>query len=708
MSDVGELSLSAVRHKRAQSPSGLAPERATIRAHERRGPVPPIAPVAQNESNKTVRRSILPFDPRRLAMALKLRRRWLAGAAAGFAVVAFCVGYFKSNYTVRLTLIGREAATAFAAGPEGEAYRPRLLTPQTLVSLMGSPELLRRVAAKVRPSLPPDNLPSRAEVAPVRETDLVALTVAGKDRTALVDLANVYASEAVQLGKELQTADASRLEAFYRAKLSALDGELKQVSDELVQFQKEARLMDPDAERQTYIKQLGDIVARADNARIEAEMADLQVTAMQAELAQQSPIAQKLQAARSKLTDLFARYTEAHPFVETQRKEIAGLEKQLAAAGTEPLSAPKFNDNSLGGALYLRLVELQTRKLTLQKETQELARLRGTLQEKMTGLSEKTLRYANLKAQVEGLQKSRALLAHRQREVQLYTDNAEGYYRVFTPATINDVDASARWRAGFLAALGGLLIGVLGAGLVITGREISDGRLKTVVDVERATGLPVLATLGDLDKMSQKEKASWAFRAWTALSGQLNASPNHGLVCGIISSTSGEGRSTWINLLANAARQRGLQAYTVATQATQPTPEPPAPTADEGLAGLAQTAGVCLAATRPDLPASVTSLSPPAAHIPLPGSIWNLERRKEWQSALTNWRAMDNLVLFIELPPASVPEAVLLAENLPQVIWLADSGKADARATRQHLETLRHAKCRLVGAVLNHEAGPVF
>jgi len=96
------------------------------------------------------------------------------------------------------------------------------------------------------------------------------------------------------------------------------------------------------------------------------------------------------------------------------------------------------------------------------------------------------------------------------------------------------------------------------------------------------------------------------------------------------------------------------------------------------------------------------------AHIPLPGKVWDLAHRKEWQDSLAQLRRMDNLVLLVELPPASMPEAVLLAESLPQLIWLADSGKASVRETRQQLQTLRHAKCRLVGAVLNHEPKPIF
>src|SRR6185369_2284597 len=50
-----------------------------------------------------------------------------------------------------------------------------------------------------------------------------------------------------------------------------------------------------------------------------------------------------------------------------------------------------------------------------------------------------------------------------------------------------------------------------------------------------------------------------------------------------------------------------------------------------------------------------------------------------------------------------VPEAVLLGSNLPNLVWLADSGKADAGETRDQLNTLRDARCNLVGAVLNRE-----
>ncbi len=657
-------------------------------------------------------------DPWRILAALQQRSRFLFGVAGVAALGAGVFGYLQSNYNVRVMLIAREANPARTASTESEAYRPHQLTSPTLVTLMQSPDLLRRAAANVQPPVSANSLQGRVAVEQVLNTDLVALTVAGKNRQSLVDLANLLANQAVALGRELQVAEADQMNRFCRDKLAALDEQLQQVNAELINFQNTEKLADPDAEKQGYIKQLGDVMARADNARIDVELMDLQVATFQNELAQQNPIAQKLEAARSKLTDLMANYTEIHPTVQRQRTLMAELEKQLPAAGQSTLAAARYSENPQVSAMYARVVDLQTRKATAQKELSELTKLHDSLLSKVTGLSEKSLRYATIKAQFDGLQKSRGLLAYRQREAQLYQENSQGYYRAVTPATLKDVDSLSRWLAALVAGSVGLLLGGLGAGLVIAGQEIADRRLKTAVDVQRATGLPVLAALGDLNQMSAAEKDAWAFRTWTAIAGQLNASPNHGIVCGFISSGAGEGRSTWIELLVGAAKQRGLQVMTIATRPgedTLPAMDLPPNVVEPDFCRTGEHGGdhkETAPTDQTELSFSRTLAVAPtptlAAHIPLPGKVWDLARRKEWQNTLAQMRRMDNLVLLVELPPASVPEAVLLAESLPQVIWLADSGRASGRDTREQLQTLRHAKCRLVGAVLNHEPKPCF
>jgi len=147
-------------------------------------------------------------DPWRILAALKRHCRLIFGVAGAAALGAGVFGYLQSSYNVRVTLIARETNPALAATPETEGYRPRQLTAATLVNLMQSPELLRRGAAKAQPPVSADSLQGRVAVEPVPNTDLVALTVTGKNRQSLVDLANLLANQAVALGRELQMAEA--------------------------------------------------------------------------------------------------------------------------------------------------------------------------------------------------------------------------------------------------------------------------------------------------------------------------------------------------------------------------------------------------------------------------------------------------------------------------------------------------------------------
>ncbi|MGH8527458.1 MAG: hypothetical protein ACREXY_25595, partial [Gammaproteobacteria bacterium] len=249
-------------------------------------------------------------------------------------------------------------------------------------------------------------------------------------------------------------------------------------------------------------------------------------------------------------------------------------------------------------------------------------------------------------------------------------------------------------------------------------------------DLKRVTKLPVIATLGNLDKMHPTTQSGWAFRTWTALQSRLSLSPNHGLVCGFTSSGGGQGRSTWIRLLAKAASQCGFRVLTIATLPSPPfmqedhkeEREPKAngePTANGEPKPNGKPNGSPLErspfGTEPSMavmnnvlitPGQVTEKltgdhAEPQVHIPLPGWVWSLERRKQWQGALKQWRNIENIVILVELPPACDPEAVLLAENIPNIVWLADSSKADATDSREQLQTLRDARCNLVGSVMN-------
>ncbi|MDE3084132.1 MAG: polysaccharide biosynthesis/export family protein, partial [Verrucomicrobiota bacterium] len=289
-------------------------------------------------------------------------------------------------------------------------------------------------------------------------------------------------------------------------------------------------------------------------------------------------------------------------------------------------------------------------------------------------------------------------LVSRQRTIQPFKISPPGYFRILLPAAADQAVADHPWiKIGLCSLLFGMLGIIIATGEIVL-RELMDSRLKTGADLMRVTRLPLLATLGNLRRMSAGAQETWAFRTWIALQHRLGLLSEYGLICGLTSSRPGEGRSTWLRLLGQAASQRGFRVLTITAP---PTVETEAASGDND-----STEALVLSA-----PVQVTEkfIGPDAqsiVKISLPGWVWTLERRKQLQAALDLWRQIDNIAILVELPPASFPETVLLAEILPNIIWLAESGRPDAAATREQIQTLQNAHCHLVGAMLNRTPRP--
>ena len=99
-----------------------------------------------------------------------------------------------------------------------------------------------------------------------------------------------------------------------------------------------------------------------------------------------------------------------------------------------------------------------------------------------------------------------------------------------------------------------------------------------------------------------------------------------------------------------------------------------------------------------------------SSHIELPGLVWDLDRRIQFQNELEQWKSVSRSVILVDLPPACrCRKRCCWPKIYPQLIWLVDAGKSHARRNpRLHLETLRHARCKLMGAVLNREPEPLI
>jgi protein involved in polysaccharide export with SLBB domain/capsular polysaccharide biosynthesis protein len=590
------------------------------------------------------------------------RWRWLAvgavlGCVAAWAAANKVVG---PKFTASAQLLRYETP-----GVSDLFKQDAPMSSETFAGLIRAPDLLRRVGEKAVPPIPPEIFSKQVKVDPDSESDLVNVSLAAGTPLQAVELLNIYLTDSVQYLRDLQA------QAVRVAAASYLSKQVEQLDQDIADLDKEFRALAMPPQITNIVTQIGGQLNELSRTLAGPPRAS-PVVAMETE---------RLNVALGELTGLLSKYTEIHPSVRQKEAEVQALKARIAADSTNMIA-------SSTEAAVMPAPPLQPLAPVINPEVDII------------------------RAKLLSLEEGRVLLVNRQREAELFVANPPGVARVFAPATLQTVRTSHRRLKIAGAAMVGAILGLVGSFVLVLLTEFVDSRIKTSDDVKRVTKLPVLTSLADMQDMGPEARSQWAFRTWTMLQGCLSPTAHHGLVCGFTSSSQGEGRSTWIRLLAEAASLTGFRVLTIATRPPNGDEKsdtnhacdllPEAFQAKDPGEGLAMRDADALSSPSQITDRLTDPNSQPVVHIPLPGWVWNRERRQQWQEALEHWRKIENIVILVELPPADMPETVLLGSSLPNLIWLAESG-ASAASTRDQLETLRHARCNIVGAVFNRE-----
>lgn len=629
----------------------------------------------------------MPFDPLRLIAAVLMRWKIIFFIGLGCAGLAGLAGWlqFEPLFTASAQLMRQESSGSFRASEIGESFKPRQLSVSTLVSYMKSPAVLARVSEPTQPRLSPRAILSGLTITPERNTDLISVSFKStRSEQSAIRVLNLFGTEVVRLTREMQGQEAAEVNRLLKQQISKTDDEMREINRELLTFAKETGLVSADKEMDAALRQLGELDLKYETMRIDHDTLDLRIQALEKQLTDNNPLIERIQTAREKLAELRAQYTDANPLVDEQMDRVSELEKQVAGDVNKPVTPPRREGNSLAASFYQEWLTLKTQKEVLAAQMEKIKVVRETVDTKLRTLPEKGLQYARIKARQQSLEAAQSLLASRQREAQAYEENPPGYYRFFE-ARPEQVEVSGRAKKLMLVTAAGGILGVLLSLALVCLVESFDDRVKTAADLKRSTSLPLLASLADLVTLDAGAQTSWAFRTWMALQTKLKEDANHSMVCGVIASSSGEGCSTWVDLLSHAASQRENTVIAITNRAP--------------------VSGTTVALEE--------AINNPTAVSPKPGTVtwlitpsewrWTADRRHQWRSALAQWQVSPGLVLLMELSHVDQPETLLMAECMPQIIWLTGNGQARKRQLTERLGVLQNAHCRLAGAVLNRE-----
>jgi len=655
------------------------------------GPATPATPAAEGGLS-------LPFDPLRLLAALLRNWIWLLLTGLVLGAGLLTLGYYKleTSYTVDTELIRREASTTIRASLQGESFKPRQVTVQTIVTVMQSPKLLDRVGSLATPPLSGTALARMLTIKPEKETDLISVslrTKLGPQRTA--DLINLYAREVVAMTAQMQSDEAAELDKFLRDQIAKIDSELDDINKESLDFSRESDFYGDDREVEAYLRQSSDAEMQIESAKTELETVEFRMANVEHELAQQDPMAIRLNQARGQLKILQASYATNSPLVKSAADQVAEIEQQIAASGglkTNFDSNFQFSDNTLANDLYMQLVNLRGQREGLQKQMAQLKTFAEGVQEKLRSVPAKSQHHAAIVARQQSLQVTRDLFSGRQHEAQIYEENSPGLYRQFAPATEDSVEVSNRTMKVVLAGVVGFILGlVLSVGVVLT-RELLDLRVISAGDLKRSTGVPVIARLPDLATLNPVQLAQWRFRTWAQVIRKLKLQNETRLTLAFTSTAPGEGKSTFMRELHIAALDRRLPVVLVTN----------APAGNT----RARRVPLTEALARPELVGEHVR-SQPDVSLELCFDHdwkWTLANRTLWERAVIVWQQLNPLAVFVELPPMIDLDAVLAAELMPLTIWVTSSGKLHQRELAESLELVEAGEVKLVAAMLDYES----
>lgn len=583
-----------------------------------------------------------PPEPWAFPLAVSRHWAWIALAAviAGILGFQFWSGYWKGGYEATAQLIRTESSDHYLElVPEVDGT--------TLSAIIDSSEVHRRVGSRMRPLLLPRQVGRIVKIEPSRNNEIIEISGSFPDEQMAIQFANTYAEETISVTGKMQAAEAS-------GAYQNLERQLALVQEDLASVQAE--------------------LSSKPNLLFTEQMASAPTRSL--------ALFENLEEAGDELLLLMGRYTQAHPLVQEQQARVAMLEQQMA-------------DLNLGAG----------------EREGDAGRSTGSGKEYGDGLIAGLLE----------LEAQRVLIRGQMRMTQVVAESPPGLYRIFAPASEQTVEAQSPLPIVAAATLASSMFGFfLATGLFMT-VELFDRRMKSPSDILRVTQLPILAVLGRKPSKRGTGREKWAFRTWTSLQNSLSATPGGGLVCGFTSSRPKEGRTLWVTALADAANQCGFRVLRITAEDAEERKRREA--AHEAKTnksnGMNKTNGsentnepkknseeTSVAPNWMQSPGEITRRvadpsHPPVVHIPLPGWVWNRDRRQEWFAALEEWRRIEDLVILIELPPASSPETVLLSQDLPNLVWLVDSRKARAPETQDQLQTLREAGGNLVGTVVN-------
>lgn len=458
-------------------------------------------------------RFVLPIDPLRFVHGVREHWVWFLILPISLCALGWIIGkvQVEDRYSVSLQLIRTGLNTTIQTTEIGQAFRPRDLSDDTLLSTTYSNEVLERTANQVGPNRSAGEIKSMIEIAKQRGTSLFYLTahsgISGQDA---IDVVTAWAEEIITFTNNLQKEEAQQMEEFIAEQLRSMELQLDQVNRDILVFAKRENFVDATTQTQASVQVYERMRLELADAIVALKVKEAQIERYRQELRDQNPLATELKVKREQLSQLKGRYTDENPLVQEKRYEIQSIEEEITKMqqSDDEKDLKDFTGSSLGNNLYLEILSLENEREVLKGRIDDLEVRIIQKAEEVSEMPEKSLRLTEMQSRRDLLVKAMTLLDSRRKEAAFYQTKAPGYWRIFQKPTIRDVGLTSQdLKAAALGAAGAAL-GLSLAFLAAFIWELMQPGLRTPVEAAIASStMPILNfALDDPDHASNTYK----------------------------------------------------------------------------------------------------------------------------------------------------------------------------------------------------------
>ncbi len=517
---------------------------------------------------------------------------------------------------------------------------------------------------------------------------------------------------------------------FFSGQAEAANESRSDLSEQKNRFMHERRLVTIAANQAILVDQLGtierDVItaqAELDQALAEIDDVATKLKAMPIEIVSEkvgssdstwSGMRQQVYALELDERQLSAKYPDDNPLLVQAREKLTGAQTILSKLESERVDESK-TPNPVRLRLEEELQRLETKVVGLRANLELRQAQHAAVDKKISEILDSERDLEQIERDIKMADTRLDLLRQKHEEARVLAEmqaDRISNLSLFQPATFVERPASPNKKLLFLAF--GIL-GLAGSASLVLFQELNSKRIRTVADVERGLGLPVIANIGRvrsatvrtdrlLKLIRKRPKLQTEFRAILSdvmLTAHHSPPGNlRGKTLGVLGVESGVGTSTIAAALALVATEKcGFETTLIDANSENPALSKffklnGAP----GLAELANGDATHAECVQKRSEGSLSLISSSAAY---------KERQrldvapKSISAAITNFQETSDLVI-VDLPPAvSADRAVALSQYLDFVLLVVQSEKTDVATAERIARRLSGSDHQVVGVVLN-------